>query len=192
MYVPRPHTELVARRAAQLLPPTGTAVDVCTGCGAVAAVLLRHGARLVVASDIEPRAVACARRNGVNAYLGDLFTPVPQALRGATDLVVAVVPYVPTAALGYLQRDTFSFESERSYHGGEGGTDVLRRVIAEAPEWLRSGGFLLLEVGGEQHALLADAFEQAGFREVRSIADDDGDIRGVEAQLLGPPRSDAS
>jgi len=192
VYVPRPHTELVARRAAQLLPPTGTAVDVCTGCGAVAAVLLRHGARLVVASDIEPRAVACARRNGVNAYLGDLFTPVPQALRGATDLVVAVVPYVPTAALGYLQRDTFSFESERSYHGGEGGTDVLRRVIAEAPEWLRSGGFLLLEVGGEQHALLADAFEQAGFREVRSIADDDGDIRGVEAQLLGPPRSDAS
>ena len=56
------------------------------------------GAR-VVATDIDRRAVACARANGVEAYAGDLFAPVPAELEGRTDVVVAVVPYVPTPEL---------------------------------------------------------------------------------------------
>ena len=100
VYVPRWHTEQLARRAVDLLPPAGTAIDLCTGTGAIAKVLrTAHPGATVAASDVDGRAVACARANGVEAYCGDLFAPLPGALDGQVDLVVAVVPYVPTPAL---------------------------------------------------------------------------------------------
>ena len=129
VYVPRWHTEALARRAAERLPAEGTAIDLCTGTGAIAAVL--HAARpaaRVVATDLDERSVVCARANGVEAYPGDLFAPVPGELRGRVDVVAGVVPYVPTPSLSLLQRDTFAFESALSYDGGEDGADVLRRV----------------------------------------------------------------
>ena len=86
--------------------------------------MITPGAR-VVASDIDERAVACAAANGVEVYRGDLFAPLPSGLAGRVDVVVGVVPYVPTSALPLLQRDTFAFESTLSYDGGLDGTDIL-------------------------------------------------------------------
>lgn len=169
VYVPRWQTEALAWRAVERLPADGVAIDLCTGSGAIAKVLMAHrpGAR-VVASDIDSAAVACARANGVEAYQGDLFAPLPSLL---ADVIVGVVPYVPTPNLPLLQRDTFTFESPLAYDGGEDGLDVVRRVIDEAPAFLRDGGVLLLELGGEQAAAFPDA---------DVIADDEGDVRGIE------------
>jgi len=130
VYVPRWQSLPLARRAAARLPGTGMAIDLCTGSGAIAAVLRaeRPDAR-IVATDRDPRAVACALANGVEAYRGDLFTGVPEAFRGKTDVVVAVVPYVPTGALDVLPSDTLRFEDASHYDGGPDGTDVLRRVV---------------------------------------------------------------
>src|SRR4051812_22484572 len=126
VYVPRWHTEALAERAAERLPDGGVAIDVCTGCGAVARVLmeLRPGAR-VVATDLDARSVACAAANGVDARQGDLFAPLPRELAGRADVVTGVVPYVPDGELALLQRDTFTFESTLSYAGGADGTGVL-------------------------------------------------------------------
>lgn len=186
VYVPRWQTEALARRAAERLPADGVAVDLCTGAGAIARVLATHrpGAR-VVGTDVDERSVACARANGVDAHLGDLFAPLPAALRGEVDVVVASVPYVPTPALALLQRDTLAFESARSYDGGTDGTDVLRRAVAGAAAFLRPGGALLLELGGEQAELLGPALASHGFVAAVALVDEDGDQRGVEA-VLGP------
>ncbi len=124
VYVPRRQSEPLARRAVERLPATGIAIDVCTGAGAIAKTLTVHRpAARVVASDIDERAVACAAANGVEVYCGDLFVPLPRALEGRVDVVVGVVPYVPTPDLRLLQRDTFTFESPLSYDGGRDGTD---------------------------------------------------------------------
>jgi release factor glutamine methyltransferase len=184
VYVPRPHTELLARRAVERCPPAGTAIDVCTGCGAVAATIAaeRPGVR-VIATDADERAVACARANGVDARLGDLLEPLPGGLDGAADVLVAVVPYVPTSELRLLQRDTFAFESTAAYDGGRDGALLLRRVVAEAPPLMRRGGALLLELGGGQEGLLAPDMSRGGFTAVSVLRDEDGDVRGVEATL---------
>lgn len=186
VYVPRWHSEVVARRAAERLPTAGVAIDVCTGSGAIARVLRarRPGAR-IVATDADPRAVACARGNGVDALPGDLFAPVPPVFAGTTDVVVGVVPHVPAGELGLLQRDTLTFESALPYDGGPDGTSVLRRVIAESPRFLRPGGALLLELGRGQPGLLAADLDRHGFTGVSVLADEDGDVRGVEATLAG-------
>jgi release factor glutamine methyltransferase len=184
VYVPRWQSEPLAQHAAERLPENGVAVDLCTGTGAIAATLmhLRPRAR-VVASDIEALAVACARSNGVEAYRGDLFAPLPSGLEGHVDVVVGVVPYVPTPDLPLLQRDTFTFESTLAYDGGLDGADILRRVLTDSSRFLRGGSALLIEVGGEQHDVLAEDLSRLGYSGVHVLVDEDGDVRGIEASL---------
>jgi release factor glutamine methyltransferase len=184
VYVPRRQSERLARRAALRLPGGGVAIDLCTGSGAIAKVLKteRPGAR-VVASDLDARAVACAAANGVEVYRGDLFAPLPQELEGRADVVVGVVPYVPTPELPLLQRDTLTFESPLAYDGGVDGTGLLRRVLSDGRRWLRPGGALLLELGGGQAGLLAVDLARRGYAGVTVLVDDEGDARGIEAHL---------
>jgi release factor glutamine methyltransferase len=188
VYVPRWQSEALARRAVERLPANGAAIDLCTGTGALAKTLLteRPGAR-VVASDVEPRAVACAAANGVEVYRGDLFAPLPRTLAGRVDVVVGVVPYVPTPELALLQRDTLAFESPQSYDGGCDGTEILRRVLSDSSRFLRRGGALLLELGGEQAGALAGDLARFGYVDVTALVDEEGDVRGIEATLAVDP-----
>jgi release factor glutamine methyltransferase len=182
VYVPRWHTELVAHCAAALLHHSGTAIDLCTGSGAVARVLQEmHPRARIIATDVDSCAVACARRNGVDALFGSLFAPLPLTVRGRVDVVVAVVPYVPTCELPLLQRDTFTFEDTLAYDGGPDGVDILRRVIAESTTWLRAGGALVLELGRRQLDVIANDLQTAGFNNVQPIIDEDGDLRGISS-----------
>ncbi len=182
VYVPRRQSEPLALRAVARLPAAGTAIDLCTGAGAVARTLSSHrpDAR-VMATDLDERAVACARANSVEAYHGDLFAPLPPGFDGCVDVVTAVVPYVPTPDMALLHRDTFAFEVALSYDGGPDGTDILRRVIADSPRYLRGGGALLLELGGDQADALEEPLARCGFFDVTVLVDEDGDVRGVEA-----------
>ena len=151
VYVPRWQSEPLARMAADLLPPAGLAVDLATGSGAIAMVMraARPSAR-VVATEIDPVAAACARDNGVVVYEGNLDDALPADLAGQVDVMVGVLPYVPTDALHLLPRDVQRFEPRRALDGGEGGLEVIARVVRRGPRWLTPGGWLLLEIGGDQ------------------------------------------
>ena len=181
VYVPRPQTEELARRAATILGAGGLrAADLCTGAGAIA-VHLRAAVPTasVMGVDVDPGAVRCARRNGIPAIVDD----VGHALRaGAFDLVTAVPPYVPTAQLALLPSDVQRFEPRRALDGGPDGLDVARRIVASAARLLRPGGWLLLEVGADQDRVLEPALDAAGFGAVSTWADDDGDLRGLVAR----------
>jgi release factor glutamine methyltransferase len=185
VYVPRWQSEPLTLRAAERLPADGLAIDVCTGAGAIAKSLMaRHPGARVVATDVDERAVACARRNGVDAHRGDLLAPLPRALEGRVDVVVGVVPYVPTPGLPLLQRDTLTFESTLSYDGGQDGTALLRRVVAESARFLRRGGALLLELGGPQADALRDDLARLQYVDVGVLRDEEGDVRGIETTLI--------
>ena len=184
VFVPRPQTEAMARRAAALLPPTGTAVDLCTGSGAVAVVMM--GARpraTVVGTDVDPVAIACARSNGVDALLGDLDEPIPASVRGVVDVVTAVVPYVPTEELHLLPRDVLANEPRLAIDGGPGGTAVLRRAVEAAARFLHPGGTVLLEIGGDQAKGMRQTLAALGFVGITVHRDGDGLDRAIEGRL---------
>ncbi|MGI8778407.1 MAG: N5-glutamine methyltransferase family protein [Acidimicrobiales bacterium] len=184
VYVPRAQSEELARRAANLLPDEGRAVDLCTGAGAVAAHLgAQVPTALVVGVDVDRRAAACARRNGVPAAVGDLAAPL--RARAGFDVVTAVAPYVPTADLRLLPADVQRHEPRLALDGGDDGLDLVRRVVADAGQLLRPGGWLLIEVGGDQDRALAVTLAATGFDIANPWWDDDGDLRGLAAQATG-------
>ena len=193
VYVPRPHTQQLARRAGALLPPGGVAVDLCTGTGAVASVLrARDPSAKVLATDVDPAAVACARSNGVEALVGFLDDPLPVTLEGAVDLVTAVVPYVPTDRLPFLPRDVVAFEPRAALDGGAGGLRLLLQVVSRCTRWLRPGGWLLVELGGGQALPVVAAMRRAGFVDLAVLTDEDGDDRAVEGRFAPTGREDPS
>jgi release factor glutamine methyltransferase len=161
VFVPRRRTELLVREAAARLGRV--VVDLACGCGAVG---LAVGGSELHAADIEPAAVACARRNlepiGGHVYLGDLFDPLPRDLRGRVDVLTANVPYVPTDAVALMPPEARDYEPRRALDGGVDGLDVLRRVAAEVADWLAPGGHVLMETGVDQIPKALDALDAGG------------------------------
>jgi release factor glutamine methyltransferase len=186
VYVPRPHTQTLARRAASLMPPAGIGVDLCTGSGAVAAVLGVSGrGATVLATDVDPAAVECARHNGVRALLGSLDEPLPESIRGRVDVMTAVVPYVPAEELHLLPRDVLAYEPRRALDGGPGGTTLLEQVARRSADWLTPGGRVLFELGGDQAGAVAGIMEGAGLSDIRVYRDSDGDDRAIDGRYPG-------
>jgi release factor glutamine methyltransferase len=182
VYVPRWQSEPLARRAAAALAGNGVAVDLCTGAGAIAMVLqaAKPGAR-VIGTDLDPVALTCAGRNGVEVFEGDLTAAIPFSLRGRVDVLTAVCPYVPTAALALLPRDVLAYEPRLALDGGPAGTALLERTAHESTAYLRNGGRLLLELGGEEAEVLRPILQALGYREITLHTDEDGDVRSIDA-----------
>ena len=181
VYVPRVQSEELARRAAAILAAGGShAADLCTGAGAVARHLMAEApAASVVGVDLDPRAAACARRNGVRAIAGELDGPLRSSV---FDVVTAVAPYVPTGELRLLPADVRRYEPRIALDGGEDGLAVVRRVVSAGARLLRGGGWLLLEIGGDQDRALTPTLDANGFTSIDPWFDEDGDLRGVAAQ----------
>jgi release factor glutamine methyltransferase len=142
-------------------------VDLACGCGAVGmAVASLVDDVSLYAVDIEPAAVRCAGRNlaGLRGrvYAGDLYEPLPPALRGTVDVLVANVPYVPSAAVDLMPPEARLHEPLVTLDGGPDGLDVLRRAAAPARDWLVPGGHLLVEIGEGQADAARAAFADAG------------------------------
>lgn len=165
VFAPRRRTEFLAGQAillARQIPPPSppVVVDLCCGSGAVAVAVAASLPRADLhAVDIDPAAVRCARRNlttaGGRVYQGDLYQPLPAALRGRVDVLIANAPYVPTAEVGLLPPEARSYEPRTALDGGEDGLVILRRVAAAAPRWLAPGGHLLVETSERQAPQMA-------------------------------------
>lgn len=177
VFVPRRRTELLARLAVALCPPDGVLVDLCCGTAALALVVRaqRPGAR-VHAADVDPAAVACARRSlpASAVHLGDLFDALPPDLRGRVDVLAVNAPYVPTAVIATMPPEAREHEARVALDGGPDGTSVQRRVAAGAPAWLSPTGVLLVETSVAQAPLTSALVAAAGLHP-RTERDDDVD-----------------
>jgi release factor glutamine methyltransferase len=167
VFVPRSRTALLVEQAVAGLPDVtgGVAVDLCCGCGAVGAALLAARPEIDLhAADVDPAAVRCARRNlpPDRVHQGDLYAALPHHLRGRVDVLVANAPYVPTDDIAHMPPEARDHEPRTALDGGSDGLDVLRRVVAGAPDWLRPGGTLVVESSNRQAPELVAAMAQAG------------------------------
>jgi release factor glutamine methyltransferase len=174
VFVPRPETELVAERAMSRLPQGGTLIDVGTGSGAIALSVSdeRPDAR-VIATERAPEALGWTRKNkeelGLNVEIveGDLLDGIPSDLKGKVDVIVSNPPYVADLDRHVLPDDVVDHEPHIALFGGREGTDVISRLTSDALEWLRPGGWIVLEMGARQKDFVTETLISAGYSEVR-------------------------
>jgi len=140
------------------LPADGRALDLCTGNGSLAVLLALSCPDIhVSACDISAPALAVAARNldrhGLSAHIelfhGDLWSPLPDPNdENRFDLIICNPPYVNAASMRALPAE-YHAEPTLALAGGEDGMDLIRKIIANAPDYLSERGALVLEIGNE-------------------------------------------
>lgn len=173
---PRPDTETLVTWALELLPPSGSVIDLGTGSGAIA-LALKHARpdAQVRAVDASADALAVASANARRLELAVAFTQgnwLDSAPAGF-DLIVSNPPYI---AEGDPHLDQLGHEPRMALTSGVDGLDALRTLIAQAPAHLAPGGWLLLEHGWDQSDAVRGLLMQAGLEQVQSRHD----LAGIE------------
>jgi len=164
--------------------------DVGTGSGAIAISLAKQLPELhVIAIDTSPDAIALAKRNIQRHQLEKQITPAQGNLLDAEhtthnaqlDFIVANLPYIPTDVIPKLQPEVKDYEPRAALDGGPDGLDFIRQLITQAPECLKPGGFLALEISPEQAAEVTQLLSAAGFERCEII----NDLAGRSRVALG-------
>jgi release factor glutamine methyltransferase len=181
--IPRPETEMIVEMALELCPQDQAPfiAEIGTGSGCIAISLLHElpGAR-ALASDLSSAALRLAQRNadrhGVDNRLMLLASDCFSAFSDSTrfSLIVSNPPYVSDGELERVQREV-SFEPHAALAGGPDGLAVIRRLLSEAPRYLRSGGYLVFEIGFGQ----SEAVEQLVDDSVWKLLEIRKDLQGV-------------
>lgn len=199
VFVPRRRTTLLVRLALEALPGPGAAhppvvVDLCCGTGAVAAAVRAARPDVEVhAADVDPAAVACARRNlpPTHVHEGDLLAALPRNLRGRIDLLVANAPYVPTDEVALMPPEARDHEHRVALDGGADGLALHRRIAAEAGPWLAPGATVLVETGRHQADRTAALLTAAGLAP-EVVVDDEVEGCAVVATASTAPTTTTS
>ncbi|HYU97947.1 MAG TPA: peptide chain release factor N(5)-glutamine methyltransferase [Pyrinomonadaceae bacterium] len=185
--IPRPETELLIETALKLLTPSADAFicDVGTGSGCIVITLMQQLKQArAVAIEISLDALAVARRNAVRHSVAeridfvhsDCFAALnSRAPRPSFDLIVSNPPYVEDGAMADLQREVRDFEPRSALAAGADGLDIIRRLLLEAPSFLKTGGYFLLEIGFNQAA----AVEQLLDPKIWRLIDINKDLQGI-------------
>ena len=192
--IPRPDTECIVRKAADLLNVMGAQapVKVCelgVGSGAISVALTReHPGCRIWACDLSPAAIAIARANAraneveerIFFFCSNWFEAIgPQ--QSTFDLIVSNPPYISRAAIPELAPEITHFEPLQALDGGAGGLDCIEHIIRAAPTYLKPAGQLLLEIGFDQQAEVAAIGEScAAYDLVKFHKDYGGHYRVVQ------------
>jgi ribosomal protein L3 glutamine methyltransferase len=140
------------------LPADGKALDLCTGNGSLAILLALSCPDVhVSACDISMPALSVAARNvdrhGLNSQVellgGDLWNALPEPNDdNLFDLIICNPPYVNANSMNALPAE-YHAEPVLALAGGDDGMDLIRRIIAHAPDYLSERGAILIEIGKE-------------------------------------------
>lgn len=196
--VPRPETELLVERALARIPADAdwSIADLGTGTGAIALALAKERpACRILATDLSKPALTVARGNAkalgitqVSFKQGDWFAalPEPRTPKHRLHLIVSNPPYISAGEWATTDPE-LAYEPRVALDGGKDGLAAYRALIADAPKYLRAGGWLLVEHGYRQGDDVRALLKRAGFGNLATVADLAGRPRVSEGQIGAPP-----
>lgn len=192
VFIPRPETEILVTEAVALLPrfASPVIVDVGTGSGVIAVTLaVSKPEAQVHATDISSLAIEVARNNAarhgvldrVSFHIGDLLSAVtPELFPAGVDIVVSNPPYIPTTQIPSLAPEVSKYEPPEALDGGPDGLCCIRAILRESAALLKTGGWLLLEIGAGQAKAAREIAASAGLTGVQTVKD----LAGIERVLV--------
>lgn len=195
--IPRPSTETLVEHVIQHCRRTPgfhapVIADIGTGSGAIAIVLAKHVPNSrVIATDVSPAALAVARQNAeeqgvadrVEFLEGELLAPLRQRSMHVRYLV-SNPPYISDEEWEAVAPNVKDYEPQAALRGGVDGLKFIRPLIAGAHEWLERPGQLVIEIGAAQKDAVLQLAAEAGFTNVRVLADHEGLPRVLVADFV--------
>ena len=201
--IPRPETELLVEEAAGLVNGLAgqrasalSVLDLCTGSGAIAVALIyrlrstltKHPIDCkIVASDISGHALEVARlnagRHGVSGRIKFIESDLFGNICGKFDVVISNPPYIADFEFETLPKEVLK-EPRIALHGGDDGLDFYRRIIHDAPGYLKPGGCIILEIGFGQFGEIKKIIEAGAFKVVEVKKDFNGIDRVIIARWI--------
>ncbi|MCU1283954.1 MAG: [protein release factor]-glutamine N5-methyltransferase [Acidobacteriales bacterium] len=189
--IPRPETEHLVESALEIVRAERLArpriIDVGTGSGCVIVALaseLRDAE--LQATDISAAALEVARENAKRLGFGERVRfhecDLLAGVDGEFDVVVSNPPYVGLCERDKVQREVREHEPETAVFAGEQGLDIYRRLIPQAWERLKPGGWLLMEIGFSIEQQVRELL--VNWSDVRTVADLQGIARVVVAKVV--------
>jgi release factor glutamine methyltransferase len=187
--IPRSETEILVEIGLKAIRAQSNSrnrlLDVGTGSGVLAITFALESPNLqVVGSDISPLALNLARENaerqGLDHRIEWIESDLFDSVTGSFDFLVANLPYIPTEEIPKLAREV-QHDPRLALDGGADGLTVIRRLLRDAPTFLKKGAFLILEVGFDQADPVADLMAAQKLRDISVENDYQGVRRFVTA-----------
>lgn len=189
--IPRQDTEILVESALEKLEAGMQVLDLCTGSGCIAASLYLIGKEqkkisentVFAAADISADALCVAEHNfrnlqtDIRAIQSDLFQEIPWKF----DMIVSNPPYIRTDVIEKLDEEVRIHDPYIALDGKEDGLYFYRKIAREAPEHLKKGGWLFLEIGSEQRREVSELLRSAGFDKVEGKKD----LAGLDRVVMG-------
>ncbi len=181
--IPRQDTEILVEEAMRCLSDGMRILDLCTGSGCILLSLLKYSNECEgIGIDISDKALLTARENASALQLdavfleGDLFAPLENYVSSKTkdrlfDIVVSNPPYIETEEIKVLMPEVREHEPLLALDGGEDGLSFYRKIIQKAPEYMRKGAHLFLEIGCKQGEAVRALMQEAGFSQIQILKD---------------------
>ena len=188
--IPRPETEMIVEAAIEILKNNARFCEVGIGSGCIAVSIL-HSVKTAsaIGLDISAKALKVARKNTkthqvlerLKLQISDVFESLPDK---KFDLIVSNPPYIPREEIKTLQPEVREFEPLTALTDGGDGISIIKKIIADAPKFLKSDGFLLMEIGINQESDVKAIFNVKVWREVEILPDLQGIPRTVKARKV--------
>ncbi|HXG84719.1 MAG TPA: peptide chain release factor N(5)-glutamine methyltransferase [Pyrinomonadaceae bacterium] len=188
--IPRPETEIIVEKAIEILneieSPRFCEIGVGSGCISVS---ILHAIRAASATglDISEKALEIARTNAerhgvlprLELKISDVFANPPIE---RFDLIVSNPPYISAADVKNLQAEVRDFEPLAALTDCADGLTIIEKIIEGAPEFLKPGSLLLLEIGFNQAEIVREMFSPEIWQKVEFLPDLQNILRTVKAQ----------
>ena len=195
--IPQPDTEILVEKTIRtvtannkLLSQNIKILDLCTGSGAIAVSLenyLQNKCNIeIYASDISEKAIDVAKRNAkennakVKFIISDMFQNIEE---NNFDIIVSNPPYIEKATITTLSKEVQN-EPHLALDGGIDGLDFYRIIAKEGYKHLKSGGYILVEIGYNQKESVSNIFKEYvdKYIEIKCVKDLNGQDRVIEVK----------
>jgi len=173
--IPRQDTEILVEEALKRLKPEDTVLDMCTGSGCIIISLAKNmKLSKAVGVDVSKEALEVSKANAVRNEADVSFIEsnlFENIVKEQYDMIVSNPPYIESEVIEGLMPEVREHEPRLALDGGEDGLIFYRRIIDEAREYLKPGGYLIFEIGYNQREAVCELFGEAGYEDISAVCD---------------------
>ena len=185
--IPRFDTECLVEEAMLVCADGDKVLDVCTGSGCILISLMSYKNDISgYGIDISEKALNVAKENATamgkapTFIVSDLFEACTER---EFDIIVSNPPYIRSDVIPTLMTEVKDYDPILALDGGDDGLIFYRRIVSESRDFLKKGGYLLVEIGNDQGDNVKALFEESGYLDVKVVKDLSGNDRVVKGHL---------